>query len=147
VDGILEIKGKTYLMRIRLIKYQIVYPLKCLLAEADWILLEEKELSEKDFLSYLLSENNEKTISATADFDRFREEGCYIDSYVEDDYKTYLDISLDLENLTGIEIMRTRLNHFIFQQSQPLMDRVIQIRAEIISQERNFKIQELFKSN
>jgi hypothetical protein len=134
-------------MRIRLIKYQIVYPLKCLLAEADWILLEEKELSEKDFLSYLLSENNEKTISATADFDRFREEGCYIDSYVEDDYKTYLDISLDLENLTGIEIMRTRLNHFIFQQSQPLMDRVIQIRAEIISQERNFKIQELFKSN
>ena len=129
-------------MRIRVIKYQIVYPLKCLLAEADWILLEEKELSEKDFLSYLLK----KTISATADFDRFREEGCYIDSYVEDDSKLYLDISLDLENLTGIEIMRTRINHFNFPQSK-LMDRVIQIRAEIISQERNFKIQELFKSN
>jgi hypothetical protein len=134
-------------MRIRVIKYQIVYPLSAdsdyyYLQEADWIFLEEKELSEKDFLSYL-----KKTISATADFDRFREEGCYIDSYVEDDYKTYLDISLDLENLTGIEIMRTRINHFNFPESQPLMDRVIQIRAEIISQERNFKIQELFKSN
>jgi hypothetical protein len=122
------------------------------LAEADWILLEEKELSEKDFLSYLLSENNEKTISATADFDRFREEGCYIDSYDEDDSKLYLDISLDLENLTGIEIMRTRLTRdrpLMDREGEGvlLMDRVIQIRAEIISQERNFKIQELFKSN
>lgn len=135
-------------MRIRLIKYQIAYPLKCLLAEADWILLEEKELSEKDFLSYLLK----KTISATADFDRFREEGCYIDSYDEDDSKLYLDISLDLENLTGIEIMRTRLTRdrpLMDREGEGvlLMDRVIQIRAEIISQERNFKIQELFKSN
>ena len=133
-------------MRIRSIKYQIEYPLKCPLAlkfiqffgEADWILLEEKNLSEKDFLSYL----SKKTISPTANFHRFREEGCYINSYVEDNSKTYLDISIDLENLTGIEIMRTRLT-----RDQPLMDRVIQIRAEIISQERNFKIQELFKSN
>lgn len=113
MDGILEIKGKTHLMRIRVIKYQIVYPLKCLLAEADWILLEEKELSEKDFLSYLLK----KTISATADFDRFREEGCYIDSYVEDDSKLYLDISLDLENLTMEVFAMKKVEHSVSRKS------------------------------
>lgn len=141
-------------MRIRVIKYQIKYdPVNSGLHRADWILLEEKdffhEITENYFFFYLLK----NTVDAQISFDRFREEGCYINSYVENDDvkndKMYLDISLDLENLTGIEIMRTRLSCLSFHQFHTLdvIDRVIKIRGEIISRERNFKIQQLFGGN
>ena len=119
------------------------------------VIIKKEQVPYQDFVDYLTT----KTLDIYPDISLFKNEGCYYNtSVIEGTHllgriKYHSDLFLDLDNLGGIESMRNRLSGMRLGSSylgnptsdliNKKLDSIIQIRADIIIEDRSRKLSQL----